>query len=459
VEVAAEVERKLEAPDGFELPELGGEPLEPRVFSSVYYDTADRSLARAGITLRRRLERGLGLWQLKLPSPDARLELERAGGPATPPPELARLLVAHLRNGPLEPFAELRTRRHGLLVSRKGSTAEVTVDEVAVMDALRVADRFVEVEIELREGNPKRLDEIAREVTEAGARRTNGAPKVFRATGFERPRFRRPDEPFAALRALLRVQLGEILAHDPGTRLGQDPESLHDMRVAVRRSRALLRAGRPLIDDDVRMLRAELKWLGTVLGAVRDLDVLLDRLRSEASSLDADDRTAAGRLLRDLERRRKRARKALLEALDSPRYLRLLRRFEQELETLQPSGEGVTLEVLAKREAKRVRRAARALEGEPADAELHSLRKRVKRMRYAHELAADGAVVRRAKSLQDVLGEHQDSVVAEEWLRTLASDAPPAQALAAGRLIDAERERKREARSGWRRELKRLVAA
>jgi len=58
VQTTVEHERKLEAPQGFELPDLGGEPLEPRVFTSVYHDTGDRSLARAGITLRRRTERG-----------------------------------------------------------------------------------------------------------------------------------------------------------------------------------------------------------------------------------------------------------------------------------------------------------------------------------------------------------------------------------------------------------------
>ena len=64
MEVTAEHERKLEAPEGFELPDLGGSPLEARVFTSVYYDTADGSLARAGISLRRRTARGGSVWQL-----------------------------------------------------------------------------------------------------------------------------------------------------------------------------------------------------------------------------------------------------------------------------------------------------------------------------------------------------------------------------------------------------------
>ncbi len=105
MQTTVEHERKLEAPQGFELPDLGGEPLEPRVFTSVYHDTADRSLARAGITLRRRTERGRSVWQLKLPVNGARLELEEPGGPAGPPDRLRALLRAHERR------ARARARR------------------------------------------------------------------------------------------------------------------------------------------------------------------------------------------------------------------------------------------------------------------------------------------------------------------------------------------------------------
>jgi len=449
VDATVEHERKLQAPDGFELPELGGTPLETRVFTSVYYDVPSRSLSNAGITLRRRTERGKSVWQLKLPADDARLELEQPGGPTGPPDELARLLVAHLRGIRVEPIAELRTRRRGELVERSGSTAEVTVDEVAVMDAQRVAQEFVEVEIELVAGDPKRLDTIAKEISRAGASRSNGTPKVFQALGIGPKKARRPTEPFEALRALLRMQLGEILRHDPGTRLGTDPESLHDMRVAVRRSRALLRAGRALVASDTQMLAAELKWLGEVLGAVRDLDVLLAHLRGEAAELGATDEKTALRLLRALTQERKRARGALLRALDSPRYLQLLDRFETGLVDLEPTGATVTLDALAKLELKRVRKAVRALSDRPLDEELHDLRKRGKRARYAFELARNRTVADRAKQLQDVLGEHQDSTVAESRLRALGEVAPADQAVVAGRLLERERLRQSAARADW----------
>jgi CHAD domain-containing protein/adenylate cyclase class IV len=457
-----EHERKLEAPSGFELPDLGGEPLEPRVFTSVYHDTADRSLARAGITLRRRTERGKSVWQLKLPvngsANGARLELEEPGGPAGPPDKLRALLRAHERRGPVAPVAELRTRRHGSLVTRAGATAEVTIDEVAVMDAQRVAGGFVELEVELREGKPSGLRQIARVLERAGAQETDQTPKLFRVLDLEpRPA---ATTPFGALRARLRTQLDEILANDPGTRLGTNPESLHDMRVAVRRARALLRAGAPLIDTDTQVLALELKWIGRILGDVRDLDVLLARLRGEAASLDPVDRKAAGRLLRSLERQRTQTRRTMLKALDGRRYADLLDGFDDALAALAPAATGeVTLDILAKRQLKKLRRAVRAAGDDPADDVLHDLRKRGKRARYAYELAGADAVVKRAKAFQDVLGEHQDSTVAEERLRTLSHDAPPDQALAAGRLVERERELRARARASWRAVWRRLERA
>jgi len=449
MESTLERERKLHAPDGFELPPLGGSPLEPRVFTSVYYDVPSRSLTNTGITLRRRTERGKSAWQLKLPQADARLELEQPGGPAGPPDELRRLLVAHLRGLQVEPIAELRTRRRGELVVRGDSTAEVTVDEVTVMDGQSVSQAFVEVEIELRTGDPRRLDKIAKEIVRAGATKTNGTPKVFQALGIEPSRAKPPSDPFAALRALLGVQLGEILRHDPGTRLGSDPESLHDMRVAVRRSRALLRAGSALIATDTDTLAAELKWLGEMLGAVRDLDVLLARLRAEASELGGADEKAAVRLLRNMSRERRRARAALLKALDSDRYLALLDQFDATLNELAPTNADTSLDALARRQLKKVRKAVKALPEDPRDEELHAVRKLGKRARYAAELARNRDVAECSKRLQDVLGEHQDSTVAETRLRALAAIAPPDEALAAGRLIEREHARQAEARAAW----------
>ncbi len=448
MQTTLEYERKLDAPPGFELPDLGGEPIEPRIFTSVYHDTTERSLARAGITLRRRTERGRSVWQLKIPVNGARMELEEPGGPSAPPEPLRSLLRAHERHGTVAPVAELRTRRHGALVQREGTSAEVTIDEVSVMDAQRVESAFVEIEVELKDGKPAMLTRIAKELERAGARTTDGTPKLFRVLEVQKPA-KKPKEPFDALRALLREQLDAVLAHDPGTRLGADPESLHDMRVAVRRSRALLRTGKALVATDTEPLELELKWIGELLGAVRDLDVLLERLRAEAAALDPADRAASGRLLRTLDRQRGRARRALLKALDSERYSSLLDRYESTLESLAPASKAVTLDKLAARQFQRLRQAVKAVGPAPTDAQLHDLRKRGKRTRYAHELAGAKNVIRRAKAFQDVLGEHQDAAVAEERLRALSRDVPPDQAVVAGLLIAREQVKRAAARAAW----------
>jgi CHAD domain-containing protein len=452
----SEYERKLDAPVGFRLPPLGGSPLEPRVFTSVYYDVPGASLAAAGITLRRRTEHGNSVWQLKLPAEDSRLELEVEGGPRKPPQQLLDLLQAHLRHGPLERVAELRTRRRGELVARNGTTAEVTVDEVAVMDARRVQDRFVEVEVELRKGSPGQLDVLADELAEAGAEPGAGTPKVFRALDLDQAKSPAPGTPSEALRARLHEQLREIERHDPGTRLGRDPESLHDMRVGVRRLRALLHAGGELVATDTSELDDRLKQLGRVLGDVRDLDVLLERLEVEAAGLGGEDAQHARSLLNALRTERKRCRRRLMTFLRSAGYLALLDETARTIEELEPSGSDASLDELADKAFAKVAKAVRKLPDEPDDEELHAVRKKGKRARYAGELADRKKPVKRAKKLQDVLGEHQDAVVAAERLRGLALDAQPEQALAAGRLVELEETRRAETRAAWPKAWKKL---
>jgi CHAD domain-containing protein len=345
------------------------------------------------------------------------------------------------------PVAELRTRRHG----RRVDGAEVTLDEVRVMDAQRVIDEFSEIEVE---GEPSTVRSIAKQLRKTGATAVDLTPKLFRALPL--PARAAPQTPFETFRALLREQLDAILANDPGVRLGGDDENVHKMRVATRRARALLRAAAPLFTGDVQMLSAELKWLGGVLGDVRDLDVLLAHLSAEADELPPADAVAAHRLLRGIRRNRSRLRRTLLRALDSPRYASLLDRFEETSESLEPSGDDTPLRKLAQRELKKLRRDVENLPDDAPDEQLHAIRKRGKRARYAFELAGDDKTVRRAKELQDVLGEHQDSVVAEEQLRALAAQAAPEQALAAGLLIARERDRRARTAASWRPAFERL---
>ena len=369
---------KLGRPGGLRLPALAGAPLDPPVVTSVYYDVPGGSLAAAGITLLCRTGQGRSVWQLTLPADGSHLELEEDGPPLQPPEAFLALLPAHLRHGPLEPVAELRSTRRS-------------------------------------------------------------------AVGEDPP----APSPFEELRGRLRHQLAEIERHDPGTRLGRDPESLHDMRVGVRRLRALLRAGRELVASDTVELGERLKELGRILGEVRDLDVLLARLDAEAAELGGEDAKRAASLLAALRTERSGSRSRLLGALRSDEYLALLDDTARTIDELEPSGSAAALDELTDKAAAKLRKAVRKLPEEPANEELHAVRKKGKRARYAGELAGRDRLVKRAKKLQDVLGEHQDAVVAAERLRELAAGAEPERALVAGRLVEREEERRLEARAAW----------
>jgi CHAD domain-containing protein len=454
-----EQEVKLSFAPGFRLPELPGHDLEPRVFTSTYYDSADRVLASTGITLRRRTENGKSLWQLKLPRDDSRLEVEVAAGPAGPPTELQELLVGVLRGRDLEQAAKLRTRRSGIRVREaKRTVADVLVDDVSVLDGRRVTARFKELEVELVEGDDRGITRIAKALRKAGAVETDGRPKLFRALGIERSDAEispaGSDAP-ELVRSMLARQLADLLVNDPGTRLGTDPENLHRMRVATRRSRAALRAARPLLEPEwTESLRGELAWLGGVLGAVRDLDVLLDNLEKEISTLDRQERKAARRLLVLIENDRQTARRSLLEALTGDRYRELLARLEEATVTLPVQNESFPVRNLAKRAFRKLQKQMRLVGPETTDSELHRARIAGKRARYAAELAeplvgkSASRFVKRAKEFQDVIGQHQDAVVAEARVRELTAKlGGAAEAFAAGRLVEQQRERRRAARA------------
>jgi len=172
-------------PPGFSLPDLPGEPLEPRTLTSTYFDTPDRALARAGVTLRRRVENRRGLWQLKLPGKGERLELESPGRSTTPPANLADLLVGILRGRNLERTAVLRTRRAGIRAHEDGRpVADVTIDRFAVLDGRRVRESFVEIEVEALDGGADALPGLGRVLADAGATPTDGWPKAVQAMGF-----------------------------------------------------------------------------------------------------------------------------------------------------------------------------------------------------------------------------------------------------------------------------------
>jgi CHAD domain-containing protein len=408
------------------------------VFTSTYHDTPDGRFARTGVALRRRVENGLSIWEVELPEAPGKVAFSEPGGPAEPPPLVADLLRGLLRERELVEVANLQTRRSVEDASEDGEVH----DEVEVLEDRRVVERF---DIE---GEPE--DPGLRVVQRQGRSKAQGKQSAL-----------------PHLQRMIRRQYEEILAHDPGTRLGTDPEALHKMRVAVRRLRAFLRVARPILDRGwADELRAELKWIGRALGAVRDHDVLLIHVRAQAETLPSTDVAALGLIVEGIERHRETSREEMLEALSSPRYLELLGRIELAGEAPQWNGKRRSVQKLAATEFKKLERAIKALDPPPSDTELHRLRVRGKRARYAGELA-EAVVgkkarrfVDRAKNVQDVLGEHQDAVVADERVRELVlSRSNPQLALVAGRLVERQRRRMLRARADAPKALKKLRRA
>jgi CHAD domain-containing protein len=263
------------------------------------------------------------------------------------------------------------------------------------------------------------------------------------------------------LREMLEAQRTAMLAHDPGVRLGTDPENLHRHRVAARRARAFLRTSRAYLDPNWRRsLRDALGRLADVTGSTRDLDVLLEQLRDELEHLDETDQAAAAAIVLRLEGERERERHRLARALEGPDYQLVLTalRFPPRL---GDGVESIPLRRLAQSEFRRLTKLVKRLGKQPDEQAMHRLRIALKRARYAVELEGSERGGQRrflaaARVLQDLLGEYQDAVVAEERLRSVAvDDAPTAAAFAAGRI--AERQRSRRARvqerlpAAWRR--------
>jgi CHAD domain-containing protein len=260
------------------------------------------------------------------------------------------------------------------------------------------------------------------------------------------------------LRDLLARQLEAIERSEPGVRDGGDPEDLHRFRVATRRSRALIRASRPLVRDQLASLDRELRWLGSVSGPVRDLDVLIQHLSWLVDQLDPD-QAGAEAIIAGLERDRLKQREVLVAALGTHRFRDLVARFAEGLAALEVRDAGVSLVGLARRELERLRSDYRELGDNPSDDELHAVRIRAKHARYAAELAAlaEGGeplatLADSLRAVQDLVGAHQDAVVAEQRVRALATDESR---LAAGRIVERERVRKRKARAelpaAWKR--------
>jgi CHAD domain-containing protein len=273
----------------------------------------------------------------------------------------------------------------------------------------------------------------------------------------------------AGIRSVARYAIASsvyrLVEHDRLVRAGDDPEAVHQARVATRRLRSDLQTFGPLLDPDwTDALRAELRWIGELLGHVRDADVMTARLTERAEGLPDVDRPGVSVLLERLRVDRIRDRTVLLDAMISPRYLALIDRLTDAAAApafvaTRPDRRARTeARRLTRRSWKRLRRAVRELPDHPSDDQLHAVRKRAKRARYALEATGSVApkparrLARRVTALQDVLGEQHDAVVTATWLRDAAvTTRDPGVAFAAGELAGSFTHEATQHRHRWRR--------
>ncbi|MFC4853183.1 CHAD domain-containing protein [Actinophytocola glycyrrhizae] len=251
------------------------------------------------------------------------------------------------------------------------------------------------------------------------------------------------------LRVRLDEQLHQLRVNAEVALADTDPEGVHQLRVAVRRARAVLRTAGGFDE-----LRAELRWFFGRLGPLRDLDVLLARFRADTAGFSAAELAAFERLLAGLVADREKALRRATKALRGGRYARLL----AELAAATPSGGGQEPPDLVAEIAKphdRLRAEVAAIGPDPTDEQLHELRILGKKLRYVAEMATGGrarALVKATRRFQDVLGEFHDACVAEERLRALVPALAPAdldEAFVAGRLVERERVKQQAMRATW----------
>lgn len=497
------------------------ERLPEQHLTTTYFDTSDRRLWARGITLRHRLEAEgdlpagpLGKWTLKLPvttasgagRPDglARSELNWKGPLEQIPEEASAVVAGLVRRTSLQPVVELRTERRRLLLhdtasGGEGPWAELDDDSVRVTSGPRAGLRFRQIELELlsldpSDGEETSADRVVDELRRVGAL-PGGGSKFAMAAGLdegldggldEGGAARKATDVPSAVREILAADLARVLDWDYRLRVpdrGGDPaaldvEAVHQARVAARRLRADVRTLAPVLDPVwVGHVKSDLKWLGALLGRLRDEDVLVERIRTHGDgSAGGADEDAVEELITLLRRDRHLGAAELCEGLASTRYTDLLDRVHAAVDApplIEPAGGDAALADLEATLTSVLSMRWRLFGTElaevgphPSDDALHHLRIRAKRLRYAAEASEPyiGKRARRtaraAKRVQSVLGDLHDASVAARTLREMAShpSVTPAVAYVAGRIAgraEGDTERLREA---WRKPAAKLAA-
>lgn len=413
---------------------------------SVYYDTDDLRLARSRAALR--LRRSGRRWVQTFKTGESLAAYATRGEWETPAPG-GRLHPELLRDSPLAkllgkraldklaPRFATRFLRETWQIERDDAAIEVALDHGAVQtpDGAR-SEPILELELELKRGAPAGLLALALELAgddlalrpapaskaARGVRLAAGlapSPAKANAEGFA-ARLRKKDSAAAALRAVAAQAAELVAANAQGALVGEEPEFIHQARVALRRLRSALRllgdGSDPFPDD----LLEELRWLARSLGAARDADVLLldtlPRIEADAGLTAAQLR----RLRAAVQAERQRAGREARATLAGPRFARLSLRLLQWSAGPPPAGPALrdVAPKLARRAQRRLAVQSRFFAAQSPERR-HRVRILAKRLRYALDLLAPllsrkatAQRIERLARLQDLLGELNDARVA-----------------------------------------------
>jgi CHAD domain-containing protein len=440
-----------------------------------YQDTASAALRANGYAyrLRRRGNRytatlkGLGATSGAVHRREE-YEVELAA-PLVPqhwPPSPARKLALELcETRPLIPMFKLTQIRYSRPIHHaQRAVAELSLDRVSVHRAGEIAS-YLELEAELLpRGTKQELEQIAAELQGEWELRPESRSKFERALAHLGPGLSSPqgvegckeqgvqpvvlleapgieaDDPMSeAGRKTFRFHYLLMVYNEPGTRLGEDIEALHDMRVATRRMRAAFRIfGRFFKPKAIAPYRKGLKRTGRALGRVRDLDVFRAKIHAFLTTLPESQQDSLDSLLAALQAQRQADRERMLAHFDSPKYVQFKARFGEFVETegmgsLPSNPDGgeprphrvrhVAPLVVYERLA-----AVRAYDEwvsipNPALKRLHALRIACKRLRYTLEFFREvlgpdtSSLIEEIVTVQDHLGDLQDAVVANDILQ------------------------------------------
>ena len=463
---APERDRQANAEAPQAAPEISYHPQTPRTISDTYFDTPDWRLNRAGLTLRLRAENGAHIVTLKTTEAAVdglrtRTEIEDR----LPSADLQTLMDSETRAGtwvraltgsqPLQPLFSLECTRLPYSVLVDG----IPRGEIALDDTLfplagdREPVRLKRVEVEVRTDAVEALRPFLEDLR-AACRLTPGTTSKFETGLLAHGLAPQPQPALGATGvfasqsigelafAILRRQFLAFLQNEPGTRVGEDPESLHDMRVAARRMRAAMALFSPALPARAGRMRQELRWIGGVLGEVRDTDIQLERIAGWARESGEAELAALRMLSVVLERRRQQARGRLLRAFESRRYQLLVQGMTSMLQrgplrrSMNARTPALALlpEIVAAHQARVVKLGERIEIDTPPEI-YHRLRIRCKRLRYAVEFSREvygppaEEFVQVMVAMQDLLGMHQDAYVAvaslEALLQSEARRLPP----------------------------------